>query len=306
MSEPAVVEPASTAQSAAPAFLGSASPGTTEPAATPPSHFLAADYHENGNLKEGWTEHFEKKGLTRLASDASKYKTEDDFWKAMDNKVGMVGKKTLGALPDESWHPNDVAKWRKDAGVPETAEGYELKPQKLPEGVEWDDAKASKYTEIFHKHNIPKAAAAELLALNLEETQGHFNHAREVVTTKIGELATTSEETFKKEWGPEYEARLESNRAYRATLISEEDMKDPIVQAMVSHPVVVRLLDESRRNLRGDLPGIGAEPTNGTKTPYQQASEIMAQPDYRSNRDKQAKAAQLMNLHAQQEQRKRR
>ena len=86
----------------------------------------------------------------------------------------LLGKKAQALIPpSDKSTPEELAEWRKALGVPETADGYELRaPDKLPDGVTWDDATAKKVAEIAHKHHIPAAAIKDLLAFDLERQAG--------------------------------------------------------------------------------------------------------------------------------------
>lgn len=307
MSETIAPPPDQSTPPATPAqpFLGGAAPAPVQPTGEAPKNFLSEAFHKDGKLNEGWTKSFEERGLTRLASDAAKYGTEEDFWKAMDNKIGLVGRKSAVGYPDETWHPNDVAQFRQSAGIPETPDAYELKPKDIPKGVSWGDEDSKAYSEIMHKHNVPKAAAQELMQTYIKQAEAQSNGAIAAFDQQLTDLAGQSEAKFKKEWGPDYDSRLEQNISFARTKFTEQEMNDPIIKAALSHPKIVELLDAERRNLRGGAPpGLGQEGQAGTHSPYQQAAALMAEKDYSHNREKQVKAKQLMDLHAQQEARK--
>ena len=51
---------------------------------------------------------------------------------------------------------------------PESPEGYNLKPEQLPEGVTWDDNVAKRAAELAHKHNVPAAAMQEFMQFDME------------------------------------------------------------------------------------------------------------------------------------------
>lgn len=109
--------------------------------------------------------------------------------------------------------PEDVIAWRKDNlpklwgaglidGPPKDAAGYEIKkPDDLHEGVNWDDARATKFAELGLKHNVSKGAMAEFLALH-----------REAVTGTATVLKTSYEEgqlALKRELGDKYDETME-------------------------------------------------------------------------------------------------
>lgn len=260
---------------------------------------------EGGAFKEGWTEQFEAAGLERLANKAKLVKEPDALFRSLDEALGMVGKKAVAGFPDPSWSDADLASFRKAAGVPEAADAYDLKPENLPEGVEFGDDDRKALSEVLHKHHVPAAAAKELLDLHMQQAGALAAKDREAMTGKIQSLFEQSEARFKKEWGESYESRLQANSDFIKTRFDAEELADPVLQAALSHPKIVQAIDEARRALRGaDLPGLGAEASAHSMNPAQQARSIMeADPRWDQNPEKVAKVNQLYALQEQQDRR---
>jgi hypothetical protein len=96
------------------------------------------------------------------------------LWKSYASLQATFTKHNQGLLvqvPHEKSTPEEVAAYRKALGIPESADKYDIKPEKLPEGATWDDATAKRVAEVAHKHNIPPSAVKELVALDLERAQ---------------------------------------------------------------------------------------------------------------------------------------
>jgi hypothetical protein len=83
-------------------------------------------------------------------------------------------------LPGKEAKPEEVAALRTrlyEAGVfeapPADVKGYGLiKPESLPEGLQWSDELAGKFATALHKHGVPKSALADLMPLYLEALGG--------------------------------------------------------------------------------------------------------------------------------------
>ena len=226
---------------------------------------------------EGWTEQLRQAGFERLATKAALAGDESALFRSMDDMLGLVGKKAGPGYPKEGASADDVAAYRREAGVPEKPQGYILKPDKLPDGLQWSDEDAAAYAEIFHRNHVPAAAAQELVDRHLQSIANMATDGKERIMEKIGKFAEVSETTFQKEWGDQYDSRLEANRAFVTTRFAPEELADPILQAALSHPAIVRMVDTARRELRGagGLPGTGHELAAGSHSPRQQAFEIM-------------------------------
>lgn len=296
--------PAATPATTAPSggFMGGTPAAAATPAATP-AHFFGEHVQNEGAFKEGWTENLRAAGYERLANKAAFAKDEASLLRTLDETIGFVGKKPAGiSYPKEGAADEDVSAYRHDAGVPDSPDAYNLKPATLPDGVAWDDAGVKPYAEIFHKHHIPQAAAAALIEQHMNTVIGQVGAGQVAMEAKIGDFAKASEATYQKEWGDSYDARLESNRAFVASRFDAAEMADPVLQAALSHPKFVRVIDEARRALReAPLPGVGREVTTGSHSPRQQAMEIMkANPAWRNDPTTAQRVGDLYALDAQQ------
>jgi hypothetical protein len=259
---------------AAPA-AGDSTGGTTQP----PAHFFGEHIAKGGVFNEGWAENLRAAGFERLANKAMLAKDEATLFKTLDETIGFVGKRQPPgpSWPTEGSTPEEVAQFRKAAGVPEAAEGYTLKPDKLPEGIRWSDEDAKAYAEVFHAHNIPAAAAQALVDRHLETIAHMAESGQDQLREQIGKFVSESEAVFQREWGDAYDSRLEANRAFVSTRLKPEELADPVLAAAMSHPAIVRIVDEARRGLReAPLPGVGADAGSGSMSPREQARTIMA------------------------------
>jgi hypothetical protein len=263
-----------TATPDAPLLTGApATPSSTTP---PPSQFFGEHVAKEGRFQEGWTEHLRAQGFERLANKAATAGDEATLFRILDETIGFTGKKTIPQYPGADADDATLSAYRKSAGVPDSPEAYNLKPEALPEGVTWDDATAKDIAGILHKHHVPQAAAQELIARHMETVAAQSKAAGETYQQMIQGLVAKSDQTFRQEWGSEYETRLESNRAFIQSRLAPQELADPTLAAALSHPQIVRLVDEARRSLReAPLPGVSAENSGGSLSPRQQAIKIM-------------------------------
>jgi hypothetical protein len=291
-------------------LLTSAAPPTTQASGAPPappSGFFGEHIAKDGQFNEGWTESLRQAGFERLATKAAMAKDEATLFKTLDEVIGFVGKKPTGAsYPKDGATAEEISAFRHSAGVPDTAEAYNLKPENLPDGVEWPADGVKPYAELFHKHHIPESAAKELVAMHLEQLTATAGEDQAQHAQKVQQFVAASEQTFAKEWGDQYDTRLEANRAFVQSRFGAEDLQDPSLQAALSHPQVVRLVDEARRALRDSpLPGVGQEMANGSHSPRQQAVEIMrANPKWMQDPDLTKRVNDLYSLDAAQAKRR--
>ncbi len=102
----------------------------------------------------------------------------------------LLGKKANAIMvPNEKSSPEEVAAYRKALGVPEGVDEYltKLKPEVMPEGVEFDDNLAKMAAEIAHKHNVPPAALKELANLQMLQMSGMTKAVTEQAMAQLNE-----------------------------------------------------------------------------------------------------------------------
>lgn len=298
---------ATTATAVAPSSLLGAAPAATTPTSNSQIRFFGDAVAKDGQFVEGWTENLQQIGLSRLANKAALAKDETTLLRSLDDALGLVGKKAGIAYPKAGADDTAIAAYRADAGVPDSPEAYNLKPEQLPAGLEWSDDTAAAYAKTLHQHHIPQAAASELVALHLQQQAEASQQAHSTYQLALTQQVQAAAATFQKEWGQDYDSRLEANRAYVGSVFSPEELQQPALQAALSHPALVRVIDSARRALReAPLPGVGHEATSHTHSARQQAIEIMtANPGWKSNPDLHKRVTDLYALDASQSRRRR-
>lgn len=120
----------------------------------------------------------------------------------------ILGRKSQSVLvPNEKSKPEEIAEFRKALGVPENPDDYlkSLKPEALPEGVQFDEALAKRAAELAHKHNIPPAALKELAALQIGQVQAMAQASEQMVMQQL----EADRKQLKDEFGEKYSEKLD-------------------------------------------------------------------------------------------------
>ena len=117
------------------------------------------------------------------------------------------------SIPGKDAKPEEIAEFHKKLGVPESPDGYELKPPDdlVPAGQEAVFSEGMKpFAEAMHKAGATKEAVQAALDYYYSDLRN--SHAR---AQKIAEESfTKSQEALKQEWGADFDAN--SNFAQRA------------------------------------------------------------------------------------------
>jgi hypothetical protein len=176
----------------------------------------------------------------------------------------LLGKKANAIVPpSEKSTPEEVAAYRKAIGVPESPEGYNLKPEQLPEGVTWDDNVAKRAAELAHKHNIPASAMSELMKFDMERAALMNQAAAQMIETQL----ETGRAELQKVWGDKMPEKIELAR--RAAVTAGVD---PTSQGFVD-PQVVKAIVNLAEKLSDDKLVAGDQ--TGASSTRARARDIM-------------------------------
>lgn len=167
----------------------------------------------------------------------------------------LLGKKAQAVVPpSEKSTPEEVAAYRKAIGVPDSPEGYKLKPDSLPEGVQFDEATAKRAAELAFKHNVPASAMQEFMKFDMERAALMNQAAAGMIEAQL----EAGREELQKVYGDKFGEKIELAR--RAALTAGVDpashgFVDPqVVKAIVS--LAEKLSDD--RLVEGNQTGVAS------------------------------------------------
>ncbi|MCU0751542.1 MAG: hypothetical protein MUC40_00660 [Akkermansiaceae bacterium] len=120
--------------------------------------------------------------------------------------------------------------------VPEKPDAYQLKPEKLPDGIQWSDEAAAKFAEVFHAQGIPTAAAQAIVNQYLELEAGALGNATKEYERQLAEGRAMLEE----KWGGADAYRQRAEQIEQ--LVTGTLGGDPNDPTLFSNPRVVEFL----------------------------------------------------------------
>ena len=201
---------------------------------------------DSGNFRDGW--------LDRLPQDfadskqtLAKYHTLPDALKGLVEAQRLIGKRQEGMIKlpgalkegatesEKAAHAQAVAEYRKALGIPESPDKYALKPEKLPEGMEWNDEFGKRFSEVAHKHNIPPQAMQELVSEYLGMEQSRAQAQVQVLAQEIEQGRAQLQDA----WKGNFDANLATTTRVAKTLgldVNSPGLRDPNV-VMALHRV---------------------------------------------------------------------
>jgi len=203
---------------------GSGASGHAGDGGSPGAWDFRSSLDDKGNFRPGWDANLPD-DLKASAAALAKYPNPLELMRGHVNASKLIGQKTALKAPAPDAKPEEVAKFnaqiREVLGVPAKAEEYKLtKPDNLPQGLSWDEAKVGDWQKFFHENNIPPAIADKIVAKQAAEIASQADAGK----GKLDEWVKSQEAELLKEWGADYDANL--GLAAKAASIAGFDLND--------------------------------------------------------------------------------
>ena len=275
-------------QSTAPA----ATPPETPPSGEAPPVVTDGWINRDGSFIPDWTQRIPE-DIRGEAEVLKKYGNVTDLARGYVNAQRLIGKKGV-IVPDEKSTPEQIAEFRKALDVPEKPEEYEVKPQNIPEGLQWNDDLAKPFIEIAHKHNASKGLMKELAQKFQDMESARVQAGWEMAQAEKRQRYEEGVRTLQNAWGGEMPKQIELVQRAAAKYGA------PVDTFGWGDPAIVKLIANMARSMSEDtfVSPNGSGPTRG---PREMALDIIQNPDnpeykaYRSNhKPTQAKVQDLL------------
>jgi hypothetical protein len=232
---------------------------------------------DDGAFQEGWLDNlpedtFEKDDTGALKQgDLVDHKNIGSIVKSYLNKDKMLGS-AIQPLPENATD-EQIKAHRVKVGCPETVEGYEItKPEKMPEGMAFDEDLMKKCVQYAHDNHVPKTLFEGLAKMIIEGEIETFKKVTEANAKFMKEASdkaiAEAENKLKGKHGAKYDTVLEmANRFY--DLPGNDEVNKAFTDLMKekgldSHPAVIDFFSESYKMVKGDtIPEGGSAPNKG-------------------------------------------
>lgn len=213
---------------------------STPPTQTPTPAPAAAAPEFNPSLPENWY----LAGGDAFAAEAA---TLGRFKSVTDLAQSYVHLRKHGAAyPSEQSTIEDVERFRALAQVPPTPDAYGITaPEKLPEGLQWDQASVDSFAAIAHKHHVPAPAFKALVEAF---TANEAGKAAAFQAEQQQQFAATQAELIK-ELGPsplDFERNAAQVNHIVAVLAEKAniDPTDPGLAAIRGNAAMIKILNQ--------------------------------------------------------------
>ena len=202
----------------------------------------------SGPLSDNWRSSIEDEDL-RLVAD--RFNSPADAVKAVKDLRQQISNSIK--LPKEGASEEEVAKFRKALGVPESPGEYEFTVLDGQEPTEADKEFHGKLAEMFHASNVPKETAVKLNGMWNEMVAQQVEAQEEADTKFIEETKAVLE----KKWGGDY-ARNANLAARAAEALFDQNFEDAKLIEMkdgrflLDHPVIMEALAKAGAEMDED------------------------------------------------------
>lgn len=219
-------------------------------------------------------------------------------WKKQNDSIAKG--EYVKPLPGEP-SEDEIKSYRKDFGIPETAEGY---AEKFPDGlVVGDDDKpfVDKFLANMHAQHAPPAAVNAALDTYYQLVQEQESKAADDYLA----AKEASEEELRNEWGPEYKRNVNAAKAYVGAL--PENVQRIFSEGMFgdgtgigNNPEVAKWITSlalAENPAATLIPGAGSNQANAIADEIKELEKQMGNPqsDYWKDPQKQERYRQLVD-----------
>ena len=147
-----------------------------------------------------WTKDIPKEFAEEKLWEPLKGKPVPEILKAYANAEKMIGGSVR--IPKEDAKPEEWAAFYKKMGRPDTVEGYNIqKPDKLPDGVTWNDDLTSWFAKTAHENGLSKNQVQKIMKSWNEVETAKAHSAQKEMGQRLSKL--------QEQWGDEFAGRVE-------------------------------------------------------------------------------------------------
>lgn len=228
----------------------------------------------------GWAERLPETHKA-YAATAAKFASPLDLVASYGELEKKLGQKLTP--PNEQSRPEDWERWRSMTGAPRTPQEYALqRPERLPEGVDWNEADAGRLAEIAHRHALSQSAVRDILGLALERSEQNAARAH----GQMAQYVDGQKEILAQKWGAQFTPNL--MEAQRAAKMLGADLGDPEIG---NNAKVIELAYNAARLMREDRVLGGAQGSAAWKSQSEQIEEIRRSDAYNNKLGPEAQRA---------------
>lgn len=203
---------AAPAPTAAPAAAPAPAPASAPAAAPAPS---PEDPDAKGGFwSDGWRERLAG-GDDKALKQLSRYASPEDIWKKARALEQRLSSGELKSSKPKDDSPESMAAWRKENGIPEAPDKYDLTGVTIEET---DKPLIDMVLKAAHGKNVPPDAVKDIVGVWPQIKK----QAEDNLAASDQKFLTESEDTLRGEWGREYRGNINLVHGYLDSVMDQE------------------------------------------------------------------------------------
>jgi len=165
---------------------------------------------------------------------------KDGLLKAVESHLNL--ERLLGhtkvPLPKDDKDIAGIKIFNKAMGIPDTADGYQLKDATIPDSMKDMVFDKKTFAETIHKFGLTPKQASGLWEAYTSMSMGVYNKYITDNETKLAEMVNG----LRDEWGDAYDAKVELGQMVINKFSTDPEMNDFITASLLKHPSGVKFL----------------------------------------------------------------
>jgi hypothetical protein len=147
----------------------------------------------------------------------TEFKDVNSVFKSYDSLVTKMGSSI--SIPKEDAPKEEWEKFHQKLGRPESADKYEFQVPEYPNGIKPDENVLKGVKDILYQAGVPAKQAKQI-------AESYFNMEKGLVEKAIADndkALKEAEASMKKEWGADYDSRLQSVNGFAERFADDND-----------------------------------------------------------------------------------
>ena len=179
---------------------------------------------DDGSFAPKWQEKLPD-GLKEYAPLAGQFNSLGGLFKALNDNMTAARAKATGVQPiGEQSTPEEIAAFRQAFGIPDQPYTIE-KPEKLPDGVEFDEGMAKQFGEFAHSINLTPAQVEKIRAWHEGSLSQQFQARSLSQKAEMEQLIAGEKEELTKQFGAGLDSAVtKAARAAQALGLPADEM----------------------------------------------------------------------------------
>lgn len=230
--------------------------------------------NSDGSFANNWTQHL---GDGMDEPSLRDFRSVQDLARSFVHTKRLVGQKGLIPLTDRST-PEEIAEFRRQVGAPESAEGYQVAAENLPEGLSINQEITGKFREVANKHHLPAHVWKDLADTFIDVEKMRHEVGKQLTLQQVQERYSQGNAELERVWGQDKKRNIDDVRA----LANHPDVRIDVNSPGFNDPEIVKAFYRISKLLSNDKLVVGRQAL-AQGDPETEAMRIISDPTHKDH-----------------------